>query len=86
MPTEFTNRLFMQYSLSHSGIKWVILFILLFLCTQDYLLKKWPADTIVVGLPSWILWFVFVHVVFIISFFLFSGLYWKEDDDTKHNP
>ncbi len=56
----------------------MILFILIFLLSQDYLFVRWEGEPAVLGFPSWIGWFAFVHVLFIAAFYWFARKYWNE--------
>ena len=60
------------------SILWIILFVLIFLLSQDYLFTSWEAKPSFLGFPSWLGWFVFVHLLFIGAFYFFSKKYWKE--------
>ena len=59
------------------GYFWVTIFIIIFLLSQDYLFTERIAATGVLGFPSWLGWFMMVHVVFIGAFYFFSKKYWK---------
>ena len=39
---------------------------------------SWAGDVGVLGFPKWIAWFAFVHLLFIVAFYLFAKKYWKE--------
>ena len=56
---------------------WGIVFCLLFLLSQDYLLVHWPSSTGLGGFPIWLPWFMFVHALFIGVFYYFAKRYWK---------
>ncbi|MEL6719496.1 MAG: hypothetical protein AAFP82_12335 [Bacteroidota bacterium] len=60
-----------------SGLLWGLVFVLLFLLSQDYLFMDWNNVPKWLGLPSWIAWFAFVHLLFIGVFYFFSKRYWK---------
>ncbi len=59
-------------------ILWITLFVSIFLLSQDYLFMSWAGDVGVLGFPKWIAWFAFVHLLFIVAFYLFAKKYWKE--------
>lgn len=63
---------------SKNGILWIILFIVVFILSQDYLLINWEGSPSILGFPAWIGWFAFVHVLFIAVFYLFAKKYWNE--------
>ena len=58
---------------------WLLLFFLVFLLTQDYLFTKWSDQLYALGFPDWLWWFIGVHLIFVICFYLFTRLYWKEE-------
>ena len=58
-------------------IFWGILFGVVFLLTQDYLVVAWEVEPLLLGLPNWLFWFVGVHVLFIFIFYFFTKKYWK---------
>ena len=62
----------------NTGLLWSIVFIIIFLLSQDYLFVDWGARLLFFGFPTWIAWFVLVHLVFIGAFYLFAKKYWKE--------
>jgi len=48
---------------------WILTFTLIFLATQDYLfISNWP-DTLWMGLPSWLFYFIGIHIIFIIAIY-----------------
>ena len=61
-----------------SGFLWTILFIIIFLLSQDYLFVSWEGKPAVLGFPKWIGWFAFVHLLFIGAFYFFARKYWNE--------
>lgn len=64
---------------------WLLIFLIVFLLSQDYLFFSWPDGLSFGGFPPWLWWFVGVHLVLVAAFFLFSKFYWKTDNK-KHNP
>jgi len=68
----------MERTKNKNGILWCIAFVILFLLSQDYLFIRWKGTPSILGLPSWIGWFVVVHLLFIVVFYLFAKRYWKE--------
>jgi len=63
---------------SKNGFLWFVIFIAIFLLSQDYLFVSWEGKPDVLGLPAWIGWFALVHLLFIATFYLFAKKYWKE--------
>ena len=61
---------------SKSGF-WFLVFLALFLLTQDYLFASWTPKPALLGLPNWLYWFVAIHVIFILTFYFFTKKYWK---------
>ena len=59
------------------GLLWTLLFICIFLLSQDYLFMNWKGTPAVLGFPVWLSWFVFVHLLFITAFYFFAKKYWK---------
>lgn len=59
------------------GILWSILFICIFLLSQDYLFINWEGMPTVLGFPAWLSWFAFVHLLFITVFYFFAKKHWK---------
>jgi len=57
---------------------WLSLFVLIFLLSQDYLFISWEGKPALLGFPIWIVWFAFVHLLFIVGFYFFSKKYWSE--------
>ncbi len=48
---------------------WIILFSVIFLLSQDYLLFiEWP-EKLLGGFPVWIFYFMLVHVIFIFAIY-----------------
>ena len=63
---------------SKHSILWSIIFLLIFLLSQDYLFIKWDNTPMIWGLPNWITWFAFVHLLFIAVFYWFAKKHWNE--------
>lgn len=59
-------------------IFWMILFVFIIGLSQDYLFVDWGSDLSLLGFPSWLGWFVFVHFLFLSALYFFSKKYWKE--------
>ncbi len=59
-------------------IFWMILFALVIGLSQDYLFVEWASDLVYLGFPSWLGWFVLVHILFLIVLYFFSKKYWRE--------
>lgn len=60
------------------GLLWIILFLFIFLLSQDYLFVNWTVNADLGGLPNWLWWFVGVHLLFIFVFHIFIKKYWQE--------
>lgn len=56
---------------------WTLIFMVLFLLSQDYLFTSWPKETGWGGFPIWLAWFVFVHALFIAVYYFFANRFWK---------
>ena len=51
---------------------WILAFSLIFLATQDYLfISNWP-DTLWMGLPVWLFYFIGIHILFIVAIYRLS--------------
>ena len=59
------------------SILWSILFIFIFLLSQDYLFINWEKTPAILGFPVWLSWFAFVHLLFITTFYFFAKKHWK---------
>ena len=53
-------------------IIWILTFSLIFLATQDYLFITSWSDTLWLGLPNWLFYFIGIHVLFIIAIYRLS--------------
>ena len=60
-----------------NGLLWCIIFIVIFLLSQDYLFIEWTGKPNLFGFPNWLAWFALIHLLFIFVFFLFSKKHWK---------
>ena len=56
---------------------WVLIFTVIFLLTQDYLFANWSEQLSLFGFPSWLWWFIGVHLLFVGVFYVFAKNYWK---------
>ncbi|MEL6835990.1 MAG: hypothetical protein AAFY48_10940 [Bacteroidota bacterium] len=56
---------------------WWLAFIALFLLSQDYLFVQWSNGTSWLGFPTWMSWFMLLHLGFILVFYLFAKKYWE---------
>jgi len=59
------------------GYFWATIFIIIFFLTQDYLFVERTSAIGMLGFPTWLGWFMSVHLIFIGAFYLFSKKYWK---------
>ncbi|MEM0995086.1 MAG: hypothetical protein AAGI49_18795 [Bacteroidota bacterium] len=60
-----------------SGFLWGLAFVIIFLLSQDYLFTDWDNTPSWLGLPAWVTWFAFVHLLFIGVFYFFAERFWK---------
>ena len=51
---------------------WSLIFILIFLLSQDYLFASWEGRPNLLGLPNWIIWFGFVQLLFLGTLYFFA--------------
>ncbi|MEN0047787.1 MAG: hypothetical protein AAF806_12065 [Bacteroidota bacterium] len=63
--------------LKKSGLLWGLVFTIVFLLSQDYLFIDWDNATSLFGLPKWVSWFAFVHLLFIGTLYFFAKKHWK---------
>jgi len=59
------------------GPVWFIVFIIIFLLSQDF----WSWDNAVTlgifGLPVWLYWFFGIHLLLVFAIYLFTRYFWK---------
>lgn len=60
------------------GYFWIVLFVLIFLLSQDYWYVQWPEQLGWLGFPVWLWCFGGFHVLLIIAIYFFAKQYWKE--------
>ena len=60
------------------SILWAVVFVVIFLMSQDYLFMTWERGMGLLGLPNWVYWFGLVHLIFVSALALFAKYYWKE--------
>ncbi len=59
---------------------WTIIFVVIFLLSQDFLFWKHPVTLGWLGLPGWIYWFVILQVVLVVALVAFAKTYWKAEE------
>jgi len=62
------------------GSFWFIVFLSIFLATQDYFFFNWTEKTAFLGFPDWLFYFFILHLVFVCIFIIFSKKYWKNSE------
>ncbi|MEQ9426949.1 MAG: hypothetical protein RJQ09_21175 [Cyclobacteriaceae bacterium] len=59
------------------GTIYVLMFLLIFVFTQDYLFLSWSDSPSVLGFPDWLPYFIGLHIALAIIFHVFQKRYWK---------
>jgi len=62
-----------------NGIFWIFAFLVIVITSQDFLFTEWSSKPTFLGFPSWIFYFMFLQILFIAIFQLFTKKYWTEE-------
>lgn len=56
---------------------WILIFVFLFLLSQDSMFWSDEVSLGMFGFPMWIYWIVFLQILIVIAIYVFSKKYWK---------
>lgn len=66
--------------ITSSSLLWVLAFAVIFFLTQDYLFIRWSNTIGFLGFPTWLFWFMDIHLLLVFVLYIFIKRYWAIDD------